>query len=69
MENKIDKKIIKPSFEKLVSLVENLHNPQKEEIREVVAKIIEKGVLYSNIRKEAIEFLNEKRIGIIKQSC
>ena len=69
MENTIDKKTIKPSFEELVSLVENLHNPQREEIREVVARIIEKGVLYSHIRKEAAEFLNEKRIGIIKQSC
>jgi hypothetical protein len=64
-----EKVIIKPSFEKLVSLVENLHNPQKEEIRELVAKIIEIGVLYSDVRKEAIDFINKKRIEKLKQFC
>ena len=60
MEKEIDKKINKPSFEKLVSLVENLRNPQREEIRDAVAKIIETALLYSNVRKEAVEFTNKK---------
>ena len=69
MEKEIDKKIIEPSFEKLVSLVENLRNPQREEIRDAVAKIIETALLYSNVRKEAVEFTNKKRIKAIKQKC
>lgn len=67
MKKEIDKKIIKPSFEKLVSLVENLHNPQRDEMRYVVAKIIETALLYSNVRKEAAEFTNKKRIEDWKQ--
>ena len=66
MNTEIDKKIIEPSFEKLVSLVENLQNPQRQEIRDVVAKIIETALLYSNVRKEAAEFTNEKRIEYYK---
>lgn len=61
------KKVIEPSFENLVSLVENLHSSQRDEIRNVVAKIIEMTFLYSNIRKEAVEFINKKRIGESKE--
>ena len=62
MITEVDKKKIKPSFENLVSLIENLHNSQRDEIRDVVAKIIETALMYSNVRKEAAAFTNKKRI-------
>lgn len=69
MNTKVDKKIVKPSFENLVSLVENLHNPQREDIRDVVAKIIITALMYSSVRKEAAAFTNKKRIEAWKQVC
>lgn len=69
MNTEVNKKKIKPSFENLVSLVENLHNPQREEIRDVVAKIIETTLMYSNVKKEAAAFTNKKRIEAWKQVC